>query len=224
MKTQYRSPLRMLMLLPMVLLAACATNRSQISLTVPPHAATASVGDERLAVIITVADQRMFEERPRDPSIPSLKRGDRHALDSEGRKAAVGRKRNSYGKALGDIVLRPPQTVETITRQLLQTGLTGLGYRVLDAAAPAPEGALVIDVGIEEFWAWFTPGFWAVSMEARMKTVLTLRGAAGGSAIVTGYGTKSAQTGREGNYIQAYERAFENYLESLPAALREAGL
>src|SRR5688572_29725095 len=138
-----------------------------MALTVP-DAAVAGDG-ARVAVIESVTDLREFQDNPSDPSIPSLKKGDEFALDAEGRKRAIARKRNGYGKAMGDILLEGTETVETLSRDLVVRGLAERGYRVLDPGATAPSDALRVKVGVREFWAWFSPGFWTVSMEAKLK-------------------------------------------------------
>ena len=215
--------LRLALLLPaFLLLGACATNRSQISLAVPAPAVVVSNGD-KLAVIETVTDQRHFEADPDEPSTPSLTGGDKYALDAEGRKAAIARKRNGYGMAMGDIVLQPPQTIESITRDLVGAGLQQRGYRIVDASA-APSDALRVKVGVEEFWAWLTPGFWAIDMESRLKTVMQFSGGANREVTVAAYGKKTAPTGREDNWKQAYDRAFLDYLEKQKAAFDALGL
>ncbi|RNF82805.1 hypothetical protein [Montanilutibacter psychrotolerans] len=214
---------RLALLVPVLsALAACATNRSQISLTVPAPADFV-VSADKTAVIETVADQRRFEAEPDEPSTPSLKKGRDFALDAEGRKAAIARKRNGYGMAIGDIVLQPPQTIETITRELVASGLQQRGYRVVDATA-APSDALRVRVGVEEFWAWLTPGFWAIDMEARIKTQLQFEGVSSREINVAAYGKKTAPTGREDNWKQAYERVFVDHLEKQQAAFDQAGL
>jgi hypothetical protein len=213
--------LRMALLLSAVsMLGACATSRSQISLDVPAPAVVVSNGD-KLAVIETVTDQRHFEADPDEPSTPSLKRGDKYTLDADGRKSAIARKRNGYGMAIGDIVLLPPQTVETIARDLVGAGLQQRGYRIV-AAGDAPADALRVKVGIDEFWAWLTPGFWALDMESRLKTVMQV----GDSQLVTvaAYGKKTAPTAREDNWKQAYDRVFQDYLQKQKAAFDELGL
>lgn len=205
----------------LLLLGGCATNRTYISLAVP-QAGTRVTGD-KVVVIDTVADQREFQADPDDPSTPSLKKGTDYALDANGRKSAIARKRNGYGHAIGDIQLQPPQTVETIARQLVTQGLEERGYRVIDASAAATD-ALRVKVGIKEFWAWFTPGFWAVDMEAKVKTALEFTGPVQRNVEVAAYGKNTAQSGRAGNWKEAYDRAFKDYLEKQRAAFAQAGL
>ncbi len=219
----HASKWRLVLLLPSILLlAACATNRSYISLVVP-NPGTVVSGD-KVAIIETVTDQREFQQDPDEPSTPSLKKGEKYELDAEGRKSAIARKRNGYGMAIGDINLQPPQTVETITRQLITSGLQQRGYRVVDQGAAAPSDALRVKVGIKEFWAWLTPGFWAIDMEAKLKTMLQFSGTADREIEVAAYGKKTAPTGREDNWKQAYDSAFQDYLQKQKAAFDQAGL
>lgn len=200
-----------------LLLSACATSRSYTTLDLP--ASNATTQSDKVAFIASVTDSREFQENPRDPSIPSLKKGAAYALDVEGRNAAIARKRNGYGKALGDILLQPPQTVTGIVRQLVAEGLQRKGYRVIDDADSTSSDVLRVDVDIREFWAWLTPGFWTLSMESRINTRLTFNDDSSSALEVAAYGKKNAPTGREGNWHQAFDRAFEDYLQKQQAAL-----
>jgi hypothetical protein len=207
-----------------LLLGACATTRGEMSLAVPTDAAAptalaapAEAGPEastaKVAVIERVSDRRQFEENPRDPSIPSLKKGSDYALDAEGRKRAIARKRNGYGKAMGDILLEGGDTVETLARGLVENGLRERGYRILAAGEPVPADALRLQVDVNEFWAWFSPGFWAVSMEAKLRFDIQAEGPAGSQSFsIPAYGINKGQSGREANWRLAYDRAFEDYL------------
>ena len=223
MVTAFRA-FRLLGLISILLLFnACATSRGEMSLRVPAGAAGPSNG--QTAVILAVSDQREFQEDPRDPSIPSLKKGEKFELDAEGRKRAVARKRNSYGMALGDIMLEGGDTVETLTRDLVASGLRERGYQVLEAGEAAPAGAMRLNVGIKEFWAWFSPGFWAVSMEAKLLIQIDAEGPGGRQSFaVPGYGINKAGAATEANWILAYDRAFEDYLEKQRVAFAEGGL
>ena len=216
------SRLRLAGLVPILLLAACATNRSYITLPVPGAGTT--VSGDKVAVIERIDDARDFQEDPDDPSTPSLKKGDKYALDAEGRKSSIARKRNGYGMAIGDIQLQPPQTVVSITRDLVASGLRQKGYRVLEEGTAAPADALHVGVDIQEFWAWLTPGFWAIDMEAKVKTSMKFTGASDQAVEVAAYGRKTAPTGREDNWKQAYDRVFEDYLAKQKAAFDQAGL
>jgi hypothetical protein len=211
-----------LCLLPLMLaLAACATNRSYVSLDVPSTGVAADGG--KVAVIESVSDERLFEDDPDEPSTPSLKKGDKYSLDVEGRKSAIARKRNGYGIAIGDIMLQPPQTIETITHDLVADGLRAQGFRVVGPGEAAPADAMRVKVRVKEFWAWLTPGFWAIDMEARMKTLLEF-GQGDRTIEVAAYGKKTAPTGREDNWKQAYDRAFRDYLDKQKTAFEQSGM
>lgn len=206
-----------------LLLSACATTRGEMALAVPQSGIVS--GGDKVAVIEQVADARQFQTNPRDPSIPSLKEGAEYVLDAEGRKRAIARKRGGYGMALGDILLEGGETVETLSRDLVAQGLAERGYRVLAAGEAVPADALRVNVTVQEFWAWFTPGFWAVKMEAKLKLDIRATGPKGDDALsVSAYGINKGQSGREGNWRLAYDRAFEDYLVKQRAAFAGADL
>lgn len=213
---------RLLLLPALLLLGACATNRSALSLTLPPQGTV--VSGTRAAVIETVADQRRFEDDPDEPSTPSLKKGEKYTLDAPGRSKAIARKRNGYGMAIGDIMLEGDGTVETLTRDLIAQGLRQRGYRVVERGETAPADALILRVGIEEFWAWITPGMWAGTIEARIKTRIDASSRGTTPIQVLGYGENVVQSGRDLNWQQAYERAFNDSLAKFKAGFDAAGL
>ncbi|MFH2079583.1 MAG: hypothetical protein ABIJ73_12820 [Pseudomonadota bacterium] len=215
-----------LVLLLALLSTACATSRGEMALGVPGAKADyAEPTGDRVAVIEWVRDQRVFETDPRDPSIPSLKKGSDYVLDAEGRKRAIARKRNGYGMALGDILLEGGETVETLTRDLVTTGLHERGIRVLEAGAQAPADAIRLRVDIREFWAWFSPGFWSVSMEAKLRMDFEVVDPVGDRKFtVSAYGINKGQSGREANWRLAYDRAFEDYLAKQRGAFQRHGL
>lgn len=206
------------------ILGGCATTRGHTHLTVPEPAAVVTPATAKVIVIDTVRDARQFQSDPRDPSIPSLKPGEEYRLDASQRKTAIGRKRGGFGKALGDWVLDDGQTVETVTRDLVATSLSSLGYRVAPESA-APQGVEHVSVMIDQFWAWFTPGFWTATIEAKVKTRLHFTGPDGDkSVVVNGYGRNQIQTGREANWQLAYDRAFKSYEANMREAMPGPGL
>lgn len=204
-------------------MSGCAATRSYMRLDVPAATeATSSSG--KVVVIDHITDKRRFEADPDDPSTPSLKKGSKYALTAEGREQAIARKRNGYGHAWGDILLKPGQTVDTITRQLLTAAFVQRGYTVLDAAR-APHDATRVSAEVRQFWAWLTPGFWSATIEARVTTLLKIDSPKGHrQVLVKGYGRNSIQTGREANWQLAYHRAFEDYLKQFDDAATNNGL
>lgn len=122
-----------------------------------------------VVVIQSVTDTRIFEERPSRPSIPSL--GPEAAMkpQEEIKKIAVGRVRNGHGKALGNIILQENSTVEGVMRENLSSALAESGFTVVENTDFIPEDAIVIDVVIEQLWAWATPG-WKITVECQILT------------------------------------------------------
>lgn len=191
-------------------IAGCATSRSEIKLASPVAVSPSSgVSTGRTAVIRLVKDERSFEQAPKDPSTPSLgfEGADQAAADTKSR--AIGRKRNGYGKALGDVLLEGGQTVESVVRENLTAALQQAGYQVksLDADGSA---ALVIDVHIKQFWAWFKPGFWAITLNTNIATDLELSGAASPTPISV-HAEDKRQMATEGAWMEIVSKALVDY-------------
>ena len=200
------------------LLGGCATTRSATHLTIPQPGAVVTQTSPRQVVIDTVEDTRDFQVAPSDPSTPSLKRGQQYEMDATQRETAIGRKRNTWGKAMGDWVLEDGQTVNSITRDLIATTLRSLGYQVENTQGDS--NATHVRVAIKQFWAWFTPGMWTATIEAKVQTQLQFSGPDGNkSIVVNGYGRNQVQTGREANWQLAYDRAFMDYEKNLRGAV-----
>jgi len=111
--------------------------------------------------IIRVTDSRVFEKAPRQPSIPSLRDGaiDNRAITSR----AIARKRNGYGKALGDIVLPEGRTVEMLVAEALTKAFRDAGYQVA-GSNDTTTVAIPVEAEIEQFWSWITPGAWSIGV------------------------------------------------------------
>lgn len=120
--------------------------------------------------IRSVNDNRIFEENPKSPEIPSLGFGGANTASVETKKRAIGRKRNTYGKALGDILLVPNQTVETVIADCLQKSFYELGYQILLDKENLEKDTIIIDVSIEKYWSWVNPGFWALTLNSEIGT------------------------------------------------------
>lgn len=144
-------------------LGGCATSRGIID--VRPKVVPAPTSGPMVS-LDSVADRRHFELAPRDPSTPSLK--DNRINDTSITSRAIARKRNGYGMALGDVLLPAGRTVTDLTRETLTSALHDRGYRVVVPSATGSREVSGLNVEILEFWAWFTPGFWAAHLECRI--------------------------------------------------------
>ncbi len=208
----------------LVLASGCVAGRRAIDLPLPtaaPTPATApSTGARGMFQLGEVTDARTFGNEPRAPSTPSID-GDVSTLSADQKQTFIGRQRNGYGAAVGDIVLAPGQSVPERVRALLASGLRARGYTVTESASSGPSAR----VKVSEFWAWFSPGAFSVSFEARIRATLeVLRDGNTNSIEVEGQRLNRGQMASDDNWQLAYSRAFEAFLTNLDKALGEAGL
>ncbi|WP_233840385.1 hypothetical protein [Dyella sp. 2HG41-7] len=193
------------------MLAGCATSRSEIKLHSPEVVAptTTATSAQRVVVIGKITDERVFEDSPTEPSTPSLGFGGADKATGDVKARAVGRKRNTYGKALGDVLLQQGDTVESVIRKNLAAAFQQAGYQVKDAA-DAGSSALVVDVHIKKFWAWFDPGFWAITLNDNIVTDLVVNGAPAPVVISTHVEDKR-QVATEDAWIQIVDKGLDAY-------------
>lgn len=156
-------------------LGGCATSRSEIKLSSPPATKVVSSGTKGAVYIRTVTDKRVFEQAPSDPSIPSLGFEGATAAPDALKGRAIGRKRNTYGKALGDVLLEDGQTVTNVVRDNIAAAFAEAGYKV-ETDPMAESLPTVVDVEITKFWAWFQPGFWAITLNANIEAGIKVAG------------------------------------------------
>ena len=152
----------------LLILSGCATNRGilAVGVNVPQNPASGQT-----VTIVRVTDMRQFQEAPKVASIPSLMNNEIN--DTSITSRAIARKRNSFGQALGDILLPEGKTVESLVKEALTRSLRESGYRVVDQASDVQGQTTPIEADIEQFWSWFTPGFWAVSLEFEARVTVT---------------------------------------------------
>jgi len=142
-------------------LSACATSRSEVA--IPTQGGTQQ--ETGIAVVLLPpVDARRFEASPSVSSVPSLK-DPTQITDAQITARAVGRKRNGYGMALGDVLLTPPQTASSLVGDAVKAGLRDAGYRIVEASDPAFAAAPRISVRMNEFWTWITPGFGSIKLD-----------------------------------------------------------
>jgi len=204
-------------LLLLMFLTGCVVGRRIVELPIPDVPDKAIKDGE--IFIASIEDNRVFRNKPADPSMPSID-GDVNSLTSREKGLMIGRQRSTYGMAMGDISLPSDDSVVKRTRYLLEKGLRSRGYSIAsDSSAPNSASAT-----IDKFWAWFSPGFWSISFEARVYCTIKLTNSDGSSTIVVkGYGINKGQVASNANWQLAYERAFRDFLSKLDSELDEAG-
>ena len=103
-------------------ISGCATTRGVLDMQVPD---SPNPGSSETVKITEIVDRRVFEIRPKVPSIPSLKNNEIN--DPSITRRAVARKRGGWGKAFGDILLPEGRTVEQPTKDALSKALRESG-------------------------------------------------------------------------------------------------
>ena len=170
--------------------------------------------------IALVTDDRHFENKPSDPSTPSID-GDVTKLSADQKDQMIGRQRGGFGKAMGDIGLADGDAVTKRVRLLVEQGLSRKGYQVVSD----PKAAYIISVSIDQFWAWMTPGFIALTFEAKIQCTLSATTPAGTETVVVkGYGRNYGQVAKDANWQEAYDPAFEDFIVNVGVETNRLGL
>ncbi|PXX40235.1 flagellar biosynthesis protein [Undibacterium pigrum] len=200
------------LLLVSAILTGCATSRSEVKLsttTATTQSAEAiSASNGRTVYIRSVRDERVFEEAPKEPSTPSLGYEGGKGSPELIKAKAIARKRNTFGKAMGDVLLGEGQTVTSVVKSDLRNALVKAGYRVEEIDASRPD-MLVLDVHIKQFWAWFQPGFWAIKLNANIETVIDVSGFS--STTVSVHTEDSRQVATDSAWIEAVDKGRKAY-------------
>ena len=143
----------------LIILSGCATSRGVIDVE---EEALINPDNGFAFKFVRVTDKRDFQVSPRQADIPSLKNNE---IDDDSiTSRAIARKRNTYGKALGDILLPEGKTVMSIVENRLANGLLENGYRILYPEDAGYDSATPVEVDIKKFWGWFSPGFWSIGI------------------------------------------------------------
>jgi hypothetical protein len=166
-------------------LAGCAVGRSELAIQAPK--APVLKPGAPVILIRSITDARVFEDQPKNPNVPSLDSTAKATAEVKAR--AVARKRNTYGHALGDVLLDNGQTVGGIIRDNLAAAFGEAGYAVQVGTA-APAGALVVDVTVRKFWAWIEPGFTQITQQIDIDAGLVFSGK-GGKQDVAAHATEA---------------------------------
>ena len=199
-------------------LNGCATSRGQVSLTVPASDKVTAPNGMQIHVR-SVSDKRIFEAAPKSPEIPSLDPSEPDSADI--RRRAVARKRNTFGKGLGDILLQEGQTVESVVADSLRQALTEEGYSVVGSNPNPPKDLRIIDVEINKFWSWMNPGFWAITLSTEIDTGMTVHGPSGSQKkTISVKAADHFQTGFDSNWVSVMHAALKDYINEVKAQFK----
>ncbi|MGC3990100.1 MAG: hypothetical protein QM796_10560 [Chthoniobacteraceae bacterium] len=209
-----------LLLIPLVAslfsLSGCVLGHRTVALSVKTGAMASTKGSVFLR---PVSDERHFENGPDKPSTPSIS-GNVNAVSKDELGKYVGRQRNGYGHAMGDLVLPSGETVSGKMRELVKEAFARRGYAVGTSATSGNAA----EVKIDEFWAWTTPGLWSIGFDARISARFTVNhGGHTSTFTVLGTGGNNGQMGSTENWQETYEGAFDDFLAKLDKELASAG-
>ena len=198
------------------LMMGCAMTRG--ILNVPfPTAANPAAGPS--VKIVRVSDERTFELKPRIPSIPSIKDG--NITDKTITARAIARKRNGYGAAMGDILLPEGETVEGLVKAAVTRACRESGYRVVDQNETGFPSAIPLEASVQQFWAWFTPGFWTIDTDfiAEVKIVGDVSGFKNNASSVEGHYHKSGMAAGSGMWMKTITEGVEDLVANIKTRL-----
>jgi hypothetical protein len=165
------------LILAIGLLSGCATSRSVVDLDAKTNVSTPAVpvpmpaGPAPGVTIAAVEDQRVFRIDPPVPEEPSLK-NDEDINNKAITARAIARKRNTYGMAMGDVLLPEGDTVTTHVTQAITDGFATAGYRVLKTGEAGYDQAASVTVSIKQYWCWAQPGFFEAKLNCITEIVL----------------------------------------------------
>ena len=196
-------------------LNGCATSRGVVSLATPTSDKFAtSKGIE--IYIQSVVDKRIFEAAPKSPNIPSLDPAE--PQNNTIKLRAIARKRNTFGKGLGDILLNEGQTVESVIYDSLRQAFIEGGYAVIEKNANMSKSSHIVDVQINKFWSWMNPGFWAITLSTEIATDITVKKANDrDNKTIYVKASDNFQTGVDGNWLSVMDSALRDYISEVKA-------
>jgi hypothetical protein len=191
--------------------SGCVLGRRTVDLPIPTAASLpASKGTVTIGSIV---DARHFENKPDHPSTPSID-GDVNSQSAEQLSVVIGRQRNGFGHAMGDVGLPPGETVQTIVKKLIAQGFARRGYTVTANAS----ADTTVDVTINKFWAWTPYGPIIADVDC---SFIVKRDGLTKTFTVQASGSSAGFFGND--WQQTYTRAFEDFLGKFDQELASNG-
>lgn len=192
-----------------VLAAGCATSRSEVTLASPDKGGY-QVTKRTVVLVRSVKDERVFEEAPSDPKIPSLGHEGTSNASADIKARAFARKRNGFGKALGEVLLDKNQTVSSVVSDNVVAAFRQAGFRTTTDPREAGASPLVVDVHIKQLWAWVVPGFWSIGLYANITTDLNTTKSPS-PVVVDVHKERGAMAVTDGSWVGILDEALKDY-------------
>jgi len=201
-------------LLGLFFFSGCAVNRGVIKLDTPVSENSIQIANGKEIYIRSVTDARVFEVNPATPDIPSL---DPDRLQTDDIKArAIGRKRNGFGKALGDILLHEDQSITQAVKDASQQAFREMGYKIVTSKKDISDKTYIVDIEVNKFWSWMNPGFWAITLSTEISTNITLKMPNGSQdKLIYVKAADTFQTGGGSNWIEVMHLGLKLYIDEI---------
>jgi len=202
----------------LLLLGGCATSRSIIDIKTPTENQPAQTNG-RDVYISSTTDRRIFEVNPSSPNTPSLNPSEDQS--DKVKLRSIARKRNTFGKALGDILLQEGQSVESLTTASIRQAFAQKGYRIIDNKDKITDSTYIVDTDITKFWSWMNPGFLAITLSTEISTDIRIKSHQGTDRqTVNVKSTDNFQTGVDGNWEKVVNMALKSYVSDLETKIK----
>jgi len=207
-------------IIAMAAATGCVTGTRQLAVPTPTSSSYPKDPSKGTVAIGAIRDVRHFENKPAEPSTPSID-GDVTQLSDAARGTFIGRQRNTYGHAMGDVALADGQTVQGKLGDLLREGFRRRGYEVV-ATGQSPN---VVTADIQQFWSWMTPGAFVLTFEVQINcTIEVTHNGQKTTLTVKGYGKNHGQLAKDENWTETFDEAFADFFTDLDRKMAAAGL
>lgn len=152
------------------ILTGCAESRGYIDLSEIVKNDLNSTQNNKTVFIDKYIDTRKFSTNASTPDQPTY--NPRVGLNDDEKSRIIARKRDSFGKALGDILLKDNLTTEKLVRNVVAQSFVDAGYNVVDED---PENkAVKCNIIVNKLWGWISPGFWSIGVVTNTELTLDL--------------------------------------------------
>lgn len=152
------------------ILTGCVTSRSELDLSEAISDDIQTAENEKTVIIDKYTDHRTFATNASTPDQPTYDPSE--VFNDEVKAKIIGRKRNGYGKALGDVVLAKNLTTEKIVKNIVSKAFSDAGYSVV--TEDPNNKAVHVNIDLDKFWSWIDIGFWTVGVQANIMYSLEL--------------------------------------------------
>jgi hypothetical protein len=206
----------MIGILSALAIGGCATSRSTLDIQLPKGQQAQSNGKQ--VYLNSVVDKRSFQVNPPNPDIPSLDPSEDQTEQIKAR--AIGRKRNGFGKALGDMLLKDGETVQSLTDKSIKQAFEEKGYSIINSKDRVTKDTYIVDANIQKFWAWMNPGFWQITLSSEISTDLTIKSSKGTTnQQISVKAADGYQVATESNWIEMIQKSIQLYINDLRSKL-----